>query len=105
MAKPVALLLEDDNAISTIAKTILESQGMIALVAHNTTVARDFMENAEGDVILSDMFLPKESGIDFVREVRSNPQTESIPVVMMTAAAEENLVVEAKELRVQEFIV
>lgn len=56
-------------------------------------------------VVLLDLKLPLVDGIEVLRQLKSNPQTQSIPVVVMTSSREESDVVESYKLGVNSYIV
>lgn len=56
-------------------------------------------------VIFLDLKLPKVDGLDVLRRVRSDPQTQLLPVVILTSSREERDVVESYKLGVNSYIV
>ena len=56
-------------------------------------------------VVLLDLKLPKIDGIEVLREIKSNPQTQAIPVVVLTSSQEEKDLVTAYQLGVNSYIV
>lgn len=56
-------------------------------------------------VILLDLKLPKVGGLDILKEVKSDPNTKMIPVVVLTSSKEENDMVESYKLGVNSYIV
>lgn len=56
-------------------------------------------------VILLDLKLPKVSGLDVLRRIKSDPRTHDIPVVVMTSSREERDIVESYHLGVNSYVV
>lgn len=56
-------------------------------------------------IILLDLNLPKVSGLDVLREVKSDPRTRAIPVVVMTGSREEQDMVRSYQLGANSYIV
>ena len=82
-------------------------------LANDITVARDGEEALDilfqrgkqssggqiPDLILLDLKLPKMDGLEVLREVRNNPRTKLIPVVILTSSKEENDLAQSYRLR------
>lgn len=87
---PQVLLIEDDLNLVELVRYNLESEGFGVLHAldgeEGLTVARD----ESPDVILLDWMLPLVSGIEVCRRLRKMPETENIPIIMLTARGEES---------------
>lgn len=56
-------------------------------------------------VVLLDLKLPKISGLDVLRRIKSNPSTHMIPVVVLTSSREDRDIVECYQLGVNSYIV
>ncbi|HEX2831468.1 MAG TPA: response regulator [Thermoanaerobaculia bacterium] len=56
-------------------------------------------------VIFLDLKLPKVDGIEVLRQIKSDPRTQTIPVVMVTSSAQERDVIESYRLGVNSYVV
>jgi two-component system, response regulator len=56
-------------------------------------------------VVLLDLKLPKVSGLEVLQEIKSNPDTKIIPVIVLTTSKEENDIIESYRLGVNSYIV
>jgi two-component system, response regulator len=64
----------------------------------------DRSPNHPPKLVLLDLKLPKVSGLDVLREIKSKPETRAIPVVVMTSSGEERDVVDSYKLGVNSYI-
>ncbi|MEA5552543.1 response regulator [Anabaena cylindrica UHCC 0172] len=56
-------------------------------------------------VVLLDLKLPKVNGLEVLRQLKSDPRTQTIPVVVLTSSAEDRDVIESYQLGVNSYIV
>jgi two-component system OmpR family response regulator len=76
------LVVDDDREILELLSSYLESNGFSVATAADTTLARKSLQARPADLIVLDLMLPGESGLDFCRSLR---QRSSTPVIMLTA--------------------
>lgn len=87
---PTILIVEDEEAILTMLRYNLERRGF---TVHSTTDGEEaiyLVKEVRPDIILLDWMLPGLSGIEICSRLRSNDDTKSIPIIMLTAKGEEN---------------
>ena len=82
-------LVEDDDSIRelviyTLHSTGMEAQGFAVPSAFWTAVAEQ-----EPDLVLLDIMLPEEDGLEVLKKIRSNTATKHLPVIMLTAKGTE----------------
>ena len=86
---PKILLVEDDIEIVNMLKLPLENANFTVVAVHDGEAAIDFISKQTPDLILLDLMLPKIDGLEVYRSVRHNNRTKNIPIIMLTAKAEE----------------
>lgn len=83
------LIVEDEPEILELIAVNLEHAGQTAWRARTVAEAEALIKQTLPDVVLLDWMLPGESGIAFARRLRSDRRTRTIPIIMLTARAEE----------------
>lgn len=82
------LVVEDDPESLEILARFLELEGFRVRRAENGADALKQILTSVPDLILSDVKMPKCDGYKLVRQIRSNPRTELLPVILITALDE-----------------
>ena len=90
MMTPKILLVEDEAPIREMMALALSKAGYTIFEAEDTRVARKLITDDLPDIMIVDWMLPGESGIEFIRSIKSEKLTKGIPVIMVTARAEED---------------
>lgn len=85
------LLVEDDAPSRALYRSALERSGHIVVTAEDGFAALQQIESARPQVIVLDMILPRLSGRDVLRQLRADPETRHIPVVIITGSDVSNL--------------
>jgi two-component system response regulator len=111
------ILVEDSMEDADLIMRSLKKNNLSNSVVHlkDGAEALDFMF-AKGDytsrnildkpkLILLDLKMPKVDGLQVLRELKSDPRTRSIPVVIMTSSREDRDVIESHELGVNSYVV
>ena len=98
------LVVEDEPAIQELLATTLIRAGYDVQRAADAAAATNTLNNSLPDMILLDWMLPGRSGLAFARELRSNPRTKTVPIIMVTARVEENSKVTSLEHGVDDYI-
>jgi two-component system phosphate regulon response regulator PhoB len=83
------LIVEDETAISHLLSYNLEAEGFRVRVVETGEEAMPAISEETPDLVLLDWMLPGISGIEVCRLVRQRPETQSLPIVMLTARGEE----------------
>lgn len=83
------LVVEDEEAISLLLKYNLKAEGFDVTIVDDGDEVLAVAEEMAPDIILLDWMLPNVSGIEICRQLRAQDKTRAIPVIMLTARAEE----------------
>ena len=90
MPKPKILVIEDERPLVEVLTCNLEREGFDVLVAYD---GQDGLRQAQlklPDLIVLDLMLPVKPGLEVCRELRTGARTREIPIIMVTAKAEES---------------
>ncbi|OGA53789.1 MAG: phosphate regulon transcriptional regulatory protein PhoB [Betaproteobacteria bacterium RIFCSPLOWO2_12_FULL_62_13] len=83
------LVVEDEPAILELISCNLELAGHRTLRAEDAEQAFEVVHAALPDLVVLDWMLPGMSGIEFARRLRADKRTRDVPIIMLTARAEE----------------
>ena len=86
---PSVLVVEDEPAILELLKVNLVDAGFEVIAAESAESARELIDAALPDLVLLDWMLPGQSGLALAKQLRSDPRTRDLPVIMVTARADE----------------
>jgi two-component system chemotaxis sensor kinase CheA len=82
------ILIVDDDVRNTFAlASYLQGIEMKIHIAENGFQAIDFLENNSAEIILMDMMMPEMDGYEAIQKIKSNPATNYIPIISVTAKA------------------
>lgn len=87
--KPTVLLVEDEAAQREVLAYNLEAEGFDVSRAGDGEEAVMLFEEDRPDLVILDWMLPKLSGIEVCRQIKIRPETRDVPVIMLSARAEE----------------
>lgn len=99
------ILVVDDMAIfrEPMAQA-LEAHGYRAICASNGRDALSALRGGSIHMMLLDISMPEMSGLEVLRAVRADPSLRELPVVLLTAAAERDCVLQARDLGVRHYL-
>jgi two-component system OmpR family response regulator len=83
---PHILVVDDDREIRTLLREFLEKNGFAATAVADGQETRRVLANGRFDLVVLDLMLPRESGLEICRQLRS---ASDLPVVMLTALGDE----------------
>ena len=85
MTGTTILLADDEAHITHVVGAKLRSGGYETVVAADGVEAFELALEHRPALVVTDLQMPRESGVDLARRLRSTPETKDIPVVLLTA--------------------
>ena len=103
----LTVLVADDFAgVRVIVRQALKKMGIVNVIeAADGQEALNAIRFKKLDLIISDWNMPFISGLELLKEIRSDEKTSDIPFVMLTAEAESDAVITAIKSKVTQYIV
>ena len=101
---PVILAVEDEPAILELLKVNLIDAGYEVLTALDAESAEQQLKDVLPDLVLLDWMLPGRTGLDWARTLRANARTRELPIIMLTARADEADKVAGLEAWVDDYV-
>ena len=83
--KKRVLVVEDEPNIITSLVFLLENSGFEVASREDGQIALKHILSDPPDVLVLDVMLPRLDGYEILRELRANPQTQTLPVLMLSA--------------------
>ena len=100
------LVVDDFATMRRIVKNVLKQIGFTKIVeANDGSTALAVLKKDEVGLIISDWNMPKVSGLDLLKTVRSDESMKDMPFLMVTAEAQKDSVVQAVQAGVSNYIV
>lgn len=90
MSRPRVLVIEDEHSLTEVLSYNLQREGYESTVAHDGREGLRKAQTLLPDLILLDLMLPVLSGLEVCRELRAGERTRHLPILMLTAKAEES---------------
>ncbi|CAN5750786.1 response regulator transcription factor [soil metagenome] len=82
------LLIDDDARLSSMVGDYLRGSGFEVETAGSLAAGRERIAGETFDALVLDLMLPDGDGLDLCRELRANPRTRHLPLLMLTARGE-----------------
>src|SRR4051812_31402386 len=89
MSRPRILIVEDERGLTEALEYNFKREGYDVVVAHDGLEGLRKAQTLLPEVVVLDLMLPTMSGLDVCRELRAGERTRAVPILMLTARAEE----------------
>ncbi|MEK7622190.1 MAG: response regulator [Patescibacteria group bacterium] len=99
------LLAEDDKFLSTAMADKLGREGFVVLRAMNGVDAVELAKTEKPDLILLDIIMPQKTGFEVLSELRLDPTTHNIPIIVLSNLGQEADIKRARDLGAMDYLV
>jgi DNA-binding response OmpR family regulator len=98
------VVVDDERPLVDLVCRYLQREGYEVHVAYDGETALEVIGRVDPDLIVLDLMLPGVSGIEILREVRRRPETNSLPVILLTARREERERIEGLQMGADDYM-
>ena len=104
MNRSKVLLVDDDQEVLEFLHTLLEVEGFAAVLAGDASAALQALRDGDVRLILLDIAMPEVDGLQLCRQIKANPGTAGIPVVVVSARPGQHVEEEARAAGADDFM-
>ena len=104
VGKMTVLVIDDDPVILDLLRVNFEIEGFDVITATNGEESLERAMAVGPDVVISDIMMPKRDGLQLLDDLKSDPRTEDLPVILLSAKAQKSEVQEGLDLGADDYI-
>jgi len=86
VAKPKVLIVDDETDVVELIGRTLQTEGFDVVCAYDGIGALDLVDSEKPDLVVLDIMMPMMSGYEVCEQIKSNPQTQDIPIICVSSA-------------------
>jgi len=106
MAKPRIVIVEDDVLISKMYSTKFTAEGFDVVIAYDGEMALIHIKSElPPDFVIMDMMMPRQSGLQVLEQIRSNPEFADLPILILSNLQDPAQIHKAKELGIVDYLI
>ena len=98
------LVVDDEEFIRRLMENGLTENGFDVMTAVNGFEAILAIEEGRPDLVITDIMMPRLTGIEFLKALKNNPSTRDIPVILISALDEADMVQQGLDMGAVDFI-
>ncbi len=101
---PVVLIVDDEQDLVSLLEMRLKSEGYKPLGVYTGKDAVKALESRSIDLVLLDLMLPDMDGIEVCRKIRANPEYNKIPILILSAIGQKEMVVQGLDEGADDYV-
>ena len=99
------LLFEDDEAVAFLYKMVLSKRNYAIDIAANGDLGLQKVREQKPDLILLDIMMPEKSGMEVIEELKRDPETQNIPIYVLSNLADKTIEQKVMELGALKYLI
>ncbi len=104
MSEPKVLVVDDELFILNLLKNGLTEHGFEVLTAENGFEAILAVEEHRPDVVITDIMMPRLTGLELLKALKNNPATADVPVFLISAMDQADMVQQGLDMGAVDYI-
>lgn len=98
------LIVEDEADIANLIQLYIKKEGYHTALAKTGTEALKSVTSERPDIVILDLMLPEMDGLEVCKRIRNNSETAFLPIIMLTAKADESDTIVGLELGADDYV-
>lgn len=99
------MIVDDEVGVRMLIGMILERAGYDVLRAADAAEALEAVNRIVPDLFIIDQMIPGMTGLELCVQLRSDPRSRSKPILMLSARSDVNLILESRDIGVNQYLV
>ena len=104
MTKLTVLVIDDDPVILELLRVNFEIEGFDVICATDGEEGFKRARAQQPDAVISDIMMPRRDGLQLLADLKGDPATEDLPVILLSAKAQKNEVQQGLEMGADDYI-
>lgn len=104
MAGKKVLVVDDESFIINLLVNGLTEEGFEVITANNGFEAILAVEEQQPDIVITDIMMPRLTGMEFLKALKNNPATAKVPVLLISAMDQADIVQQGLEMGAVDYI-
>jgi DNA-binding response OmpR family regulator len=104
VGKLTVLVIDDDPVILELLRVNFEIEGFDVVCARDGDEGFAMAQELQPDVVISDIMMPRRDGLQLLSDLKADPRTEDLPVILLSAKAQKSEVEHGLQLGADDYI-
>jgi len=100
----MVLVIDDDPVILELLRVNFEIEGFEVVTAKDGDEGFALASKLQPDIVISDIMMPRRDGLQLLRDLKADPRTEDLPVILLSAKAQKSEVEHGLDMGADDYI-